>query len=201
MQPDSLFYRLFQTAPSLLFELIGELNEQSSRYVVCSVELKQTAFRIDGVFLPEPPSGEAPVYFVEVQFQRDEQLYGRLFDEVMTFLLQNPRFAQWRVVMIFGDRACEPRTAGAHGSLLTLPEVERLYLDELVEEPSESIELGLVRLIVASEASAIEQAQQLVSQMGERPSRLSTSAIMEMIETIVVYKFPQLSWQEISEMK
>ncbi|KAM3090114.1 DUF2887 domain-containing protein [Phormidesmis sp. 146-35] len=44
--------------------------------------MKETKFEIDGVFLP--PAGDAPgtVYFCEVQFQRDEQLYERLWSEV-----------------------------------------------------------------------------------------------------------------------
>ena len=193
MQTDSLFYRLFQTAPALLFELIGEVNAQSSAYTFRSVELKQTAFRIDGVFLPDPRTADSPVYFVEVQFQRDRQLYSRLFSEVMIFLRQNPTVQHWRVVAIFGDRTCEPRAVGAHESLLSLPEVQRLYLNELAEEPSESLELGLVRLIVAPTDQAIARAQQLFSQVGERPSRLSALAIIELLETIVVYKFPQLS--------
>ena len=68
MQTDSLFYWLFQTAPSLLFELIGTPIPASASYEFRSVEVKQTAFRLDGVFWPTTITEAAPVYVVEVQF-------------------------------------------------------------------------------------------------------------------------------------
>jgi predicted transposase YdaD len=52
MKTDSLFYRLFHTLPHLLFELIEQPPDQATHYRFASVELKQTAFRLDGVFLP-----------------------------------------------------------------------------------------------------------------------------------------------------
>ena len=66
--------------------------------------------------------------------------------------------------------------------------------------PLESAELQLIRLIVEPPQSTLERAQALVEQIDTAPSRLSPSAIIELIETILVYKFPQLSWQEISAM-
>ncbi|MEO1298602.1 MAG: Rpn family recombination-promoting nuclease/putative transposase [Cyanobacteria bacterium J06636_16] len=200
MQTDSLFYRLFQTAPTLLFELLGQGSHPPASYVFRSVELKQTAFRIDGIFLPKVVTAETPVYLVEVQFQPDPQLYSRVFCEGMIFLRQNPAVKHWRVVMIFGDRSCEPKDPDAYASLLDLPEVHRLYLNELAEQASESVELQLMRLIVAPQESAIRQAQTLVAQAREMPSRLSPSEIIDIIETILVYKFPKLSWQEIEAM-
>jgi len=67
---DSIFYRLFQEFPSIFFELIGEPPEEADLYQFSSVEVKQTAFRIDGVFLPTQTE-ENPIYFAEVQFQPD----------------------------------------------------------------------------------------------------------------------------------
>jgi len=200
VQTDSLFYWLFQTAPSLLFELINTPVPSSVSYEFRSVEVKQTAFRLDGVFWPESITAETPVYVVEVQFQRDEQLYARLFTEVMTFLRQNPTVRYWQVVVMYGSRACEPRDATAYEPLLALPQVQRIYLDELAEADGESMELKLVRLIVEPQQSAVDKAQQLVEQAVDTPSRLSASVIIEMIETIIVYKFPHLSWQEVEAM-
>lgn len=89
MQTDSLFYALFQSLPSLLFELLERNPEDAEGYQFASVELKQMAFRIDGVFRPPEAAPTAPVYFVEVQFQRDPQLYRRLLSEVLLYLRQN----------------------------------------------------------------------------------------------------------------
>ncbi len=46
MKTDTLFYRLFQTLPRLLFDFIGRPAEHANAYRFTSVELKQTAFRV-----------------------------------------------------------------------------------------------------------------------------------------------------------
>ncbi|WP_443029087.1 DUF2887 domain-containing protein [Spirulina sp. CS-785/01] len=61
MKTDPIFYRLFKELPSSFFELIGQPPSQASAYRFDSVELKQTAFRVDGVFLPLEES--LPLYF------------------------------------------------------------------------------------------------------------------------------------------
>ncbi|MDK2460462.1 DUF2887 domain-containing protein, partial [Aphanizomenon sp. PH219] len=50
MKTDSIFYRLFQEIPSIFFELIGNSPQLAELYQFSSVEVKQTALRIDGVF-------------------------------------------------------------------------------------------------------------------------------------------------------
>jgi predicted transposase YdaD len=52
MKTDTLFYRLFQSFPSLFFELIQLSPAEAGNYQFASVEVKQLAFRIDGVLLP-----------------------------------------------------------------------------------------------------------------------------------------------------
>ena len=88
MKTDSIFYRLFQEFPSIFFELIGNSPEVANVYQFASVEIKQTAFRIDGVFLPTQ-GDENPIYFAEVQFQPDSEIYSRLIAEVSLYLRQN----------------------------------------------------------------------------------------------------------------
>ncbi|MEL7315299.1 MAG: DUF2887 domain-containing protein, partial [Cyanobacteria bacterium J06559_3] len=104
MKTDSVFYRLFQTAPGILLELAGQSANKAIGYKFESVELKQTALRIDGVLIPTETPPQRPVYFVEVQFQRDEALYHRLFAELMFYLKQNPNTADWRAVIIYPKR-------------------------------------------------------------------------------------------------
>jgi predicted transposase YdaD len=48
----------------------------AQRYTFEAVEVKETGFRLDGVFVP--PDRTGIVYFCEVQFQRDEVLYERM---------------------------------------------------------------------------------------------------------------------------
>lgn len=58
MKTDSIFYRLFQEFPSIFFKLLGNPSEEASLYQFSSIEIKQTAFRIDGVFLPKQEAFE-----------------------------------------------------------------------------------------------------------------------------------------------
>lgn len=72
MKTDSIFYRIFQTDPGIFFELLGQSADRAQGYEFRSVEIKQLAFRIDGVLLPKPDAPDQTVWFVEVQFQKDE---------------------------------------------------------------------------------------------------------------------------------
>jgi predicted transposase/invertase (TIGR01784 family) len=94
VKTDIIFYRLFQEFPDIFFELLGNSPESASLYQFSSVEIKQTAFRIDGVFLPTQ-GNENPIYFVEVQFQTDWEIYSRLIAEICLYLRQNQPLNGW----------------------------------------------------------------------------------------------------------
>jgi predicted transposase YdaD len=49
---DSIYYQIFKRHPGLIFELINQSPQQADKYRFESVEVKETTFRIDGVFLP-----------------------------------------------------------------------------------------------------------------------------------------------------
>ena len=82
-----LFYRLFQALPALALELAGIPVSGRAAYEFRSEEIKQTAFRLDGVLMPAAEAREAPVVFVEVQYQPDEGFYGRFFAEILLFCI------------------------------------------------------------------------------------------------------------------
>ncbi len=64
MRTDTIFYQLFLTFHSLLFELLGEPIENAQNHQFTSREIKEKAFRFDGIFLPE--GEDKPIYFVLV---------------------------------------------------------------------------------------------------------------------------------------
>ena len=66
MKTDTIFYRLFQSFPSFFFELINHNSEEASNYDFSSVDVKQLAFRIEGVFFPKTETDL--IYILEVQF-------------------------------------------------------------------------------------------------------------------------------------
>ena len=200
MQTDSLFYALFQSVPALLFELLERDPAEAEGYQFASVELKQTAFRIDGVFRPPEDSPTAPVFFLEVQFQRDPQLYRRLLSEVLLYLRQNPAVEDWRAVVLYPDPSVEV-AEGALRTFLDSPNVQVIYLNQLAEIAELSPGLGMLRLLVESVETVPEAARGLIErvQQSARPTA-TTAQLIELIETIVVYTFPRLSREEIAAM-
>ena len=200
MKTDSLFYRIFSRAPDLFFELIQQPGYQG--YSFQSVEVKQTAFRLDGVFLPDPNASNQPVFFVEVQFQKDPLLYHRLFAEIFLFLEQNPTTADWQAVVLFPRRSLEPQELlKPYRPLLDCDRVQRLYLNEIEMPDQFSPAIALMQLVIASPKSAAERAKQLVQQVEQQsPRTIAKETIIDLVETALVYKFPQLSYQEIATM-
>jgi predicted transposase/invertase (TIGR01784 family) len=200
LKTDSLFYFLFQTAPGILFELLGRSPEIGELYEFKSIELKQTAFQIDGVLVPKPEADDQTVYFVEVQFQDDLYFYQRFFAEIFLYLWQNPAVVRWQAAVLFSKRSIEPQRSGAYSTLLNSAQVQRIYLEDLKQLTETSIGVGLIQLIVLKSNAVPNKAKVLLSQVKRDPQKLSAQAIVELIETIMVYKFPSLSREAIEQM-
>jgi predicted transposase/invertase (TIGR01784 family) len=131
VKTDTIFYSLFQEFPSIFFELINKSPTEAVAYEFTSREVKQLAFRLDGLFLPTTKDVKKPFYLVEVQFQPDEDLYYRLFAELCLYLKQYKPSHPWQVVIIYPNRTIEREQPIQFGEILLLDRVKRLYLDEL----------------------------------------------------------------------
>ncbi|NJL83881.1 MAG: Rpn family recombination-promoting nuclease/putative transposase, partial [Chloroflexaceae bacterium] len=177
------------------FELVGAGNHR--RLPFDSIEVKQTAFRVDGVFLPAHNSPAQPVYFVEVQFYPDENLYHRLFGEVFTFLRHHPDYPHWRTTVIFSDRNLEQQQKEAYQVLLDSHHTQLIFLDELPNTPDNTLSVQILKLIIEPQPTAPERARQILEQV---PSLPQEQTLQQLIQTIMVYKFPQLSREEIVKM-
>ena len=180
---------------------MGQPAAAAEGYRFASEEVKQTALRLDGVFLPPADRPDAPVYFLEVQMQRDAALYRRLFAEVFLYLRQNPTVRQWRAVVVYPSAAigvAEPETFDA---LVAAPYVRVVYLDELGNITELPLGLGILRLIVEPPSTMPAAARTLLGRIQRSPIADSkTTGLVELIETIVVYTFPRRSRQEIASM-
>ncbi|NEU83264.1 DUF2887 domain-containing protein [Nostoc sp. UIC 10630] len=198
MRRDTIFYKLFKQFPGLLFELVDEPPSEAENYQFESVEVKETAFRIDGVFLPPADAVSKTVFFAEVQFQKDEDLYHRFFSELFLFLYRNSiRYDDWFGVIIFASRSLEPSNSTIHRALLENGQVRRVYLDELGDLRQQPLGLGLMLLTnITSETEVVEGARFLLEQAQQQ----SEQAIIDLITTIIVYKFSNLSREEIATM-
>lgn len=201
MRTDSIFYRLFQLLPTSFFELIGREPIEANAYQFTSVEIKQLAFRLDGLFCPIDEEPANPIYFVEIQFYRDPDFYFRLFGEIFLYLSQyKPKTNPWQAVVIYPARIFEVEQTLQFGELFTSQRVTRVYLDEL-ETAENSLGLGMLKLIVESEGNAAEQARRLISQTRQQLTDESRQRdILQLVETIMIYKLPQLSLGEIEQM-
>ena len=164
MKTDSLFYRLFQTFPPLLFDLLGVTLPAANTYRFQSVELKQTAFRLDGLFSPPETYIHSPLFFVEVQFQPDDAFYQRFFCELFLYLRQFDPPNPWQAVVLYPNRTVDTGKTFHYQDLLASPRVTRLYLDELEQPENASLSFRLVKLVTTPLSEAIPLAQQIVEQ-------------------------------------
>ncbi|MEO0968202.1 MAG: Rpn family recombination-promoting nuclease/putative transposase [Cyanobacteria bacterium J06639_18] len=201
MRRDSIFYKLFQQYPALLFELLVNSPENASEYKFDSVAVKEPKFEIDGVFLP--PESESPgvVYFCEVQFQKDELLYERVFAESSLYFYRNRnRFSDWQAVIIYPSRNIEQSDIYPHRGQLNSPQVHRVYLNELGDIRKLPIWVALMVLTTLDEKQAPEEARYLLSRSTTEQPETTSQAIIDIITTIVAYRFEQLSRMEVEKM-
>ncbi len=181
-----------------MFELVDSPPQDAANYQFESVEVKETAFRIDGVFLPPDNSASKVVFFAEVQFQKDEDLYHRFFSELFLFLYRHSiRYDGWFGVIIFPSRSLEPTNSTIHRALLESNQVRRVYLDELGDLRQQPLAIGLMLLTnITSEAETVEAGRYLLEQAQQQ----SEQAIIDLITTILLYKFSTLSREDIEAM-
>jgi predicted transposase/invertase (TIGR01784 family) len=185
LKTDSLFFRIFQAQPGILFELLGQSPDLALGYQFQSVEVKQVAFRLDGVLLPSPDAQDQTVWFTEVQMQHDATFYQRFFGEIYLYLDLHPQTVDWQAIVIFPNRSIEPKTQRLYRANLNSDQVHRFYLEDFRDASTESLGISLMQLIVADTLAKTD---------------VRFAAIIELIETISIYKFPSLSREAIETM-
>ena len=73
-------------------------------------------------------------------------------------------------------------------------------MNELGEASEQSIGIGTVRLVILPEARAVEQARILIEIGQEIADEFVKEEYLELIETIIFYKLPSMSREEIAAM-
>jgi predicted transposase/invertase (TIGR01784 family) len=201
MRRDPVFYQMFQRSPALLFDLIGERPSNAEDYRFDSVAVKEPKFEIDGVFLP-PESELGTVYFCEIQMQKDETLYERLFGESLLYFYRNSeRFSDWQAVVIYPSRTTEQTKVHSHRSLLNGEQVHRIYLDELGDVRTLPVTVAATVLTIMKEDEAPEVARYLLERTEQEPLTAREKAnLIDIVTSIMVYKFANLSQTEIRAM-
>lgn len=155
---------------------------------------------IDGVFLPAG-GDENPIYFVEVQFQSDPEFYSRFLTEIFLYLRQNKPQNDWCAVVLYPSRSVDTGDIRHYREFFTSQRVRRVYLNELGEASEQSIGIGTLSLVILPEARAIEQARILIERVRQEiADEFVKEEYLELIETIIFYKLPNMSREEIAAM-
>jgi predicted transposase/invertase (TIGR01784 family) len=193
MRRDTIFYQLFQQSPTLLFDLLPEIPDRADEYLFDSVEVKETSFRIDGVFIP--PDADGIIYFCEIQFQPDELLYERMISEIAIYTYRHRSlFSDWRAVAIYPSRNMEQSSQEIVTEMLASGRITPIYLDELERNEALSTGLGLMVLTTLEGDLATAEARRLIGQAR------GSQDIIDLVSTIVLYKFNTLSRDEVDLM-
>jgi len=174
----------------LVFQLVN--RPVIPGYTFTSVEVKETGFRFDGIFLPPDYLPKEPIYFIEVQFQPHPDFYHRFLCEIFLFLYQQKTHRDWLALAIFPTRNIDrSNLALVHQEMIQTGRIRRIYLDEINDRSS--VEMRMLNLITCPQEEAVKVVNEIRSVNTNR-------VILEFIETILVYKFPKLSRKEIERM-
>jgi predicted transposase/invertase (TIGR01784 family) len=76
-------------------------------------------------------------------------------------------------------------------------QVQKLYLDDLLTQENLSLNLAILKLVVTPEIEAISQAQNI---LGSAKTAEEFRRSLDLVEAILVNKFPKLSIEEIQRM-
>ena len=196
MKRDSIFYRIFQQFPDLLFDLLPNPPRMTQGYRFESIEVKETSFRIDGVL--SPPDNRGTVFFSEVQMQPDSKLYERMFSEIGIYTYRHTeQFETWQAIAIYPTKSVEQKTTKIPTELFQSGRFLPIYLDQLGAIEQLPLGIALLVLTILEGEEAIAQAQRLRDRAVQSQSR---DGIMDMLSTILVYKLTTLSRDEVNAM-
>jgi predicted transposase/invertase (TIGR01784 family) len=125
-----------------------------------------------------------------------------LFGESLLYFYRNrDYYSDWQAVVIYPSRSMEQTDAHPYRALLNSDQVHRVYLNELGK--IEALPLGVAAMVltIVGAAEAPQKARMLISRANQAVASLSArQGIIDMISTIVIYKFTNLSREEIDAM-
>jgi len=115
------------------------------------------------------------------------------FPQIFFELIGQPinRATDWQAIVIYRRRSTETPALPRYRELMA-HRVQCIYLDELGQTDNQLLGIGIVQLVVESKNKAAEKARQLIIRAEqELPDAQNQQQILELIETIIVGKFPK----------
>jgi predicted transposase/invertase (TIGR01784 family) len=194
MRTDTILHQLFLQMPSLLFVLIGQDAEESNNYTFSSVEVKETAFRLDGVLIPKAEQGI--IYFLELQFQHDAQFYARLFTEIFLYLRRNPSERDWHAVVVFAEADDDGGIPKQYTELSG--RVHRVYLDRLTPEQTAQHPVDILELLILPSDTALvgAKARAAAARAAQVRNPNEEEETLKLLIQILTQKFSSLTYEE-----
>ena len=208
MNTDRWYYRVFQSAPDLIRELLPGLAAAANAlgldpaapgdqlYRFQALEIKELSHRLDGVLWPRQTTGcaetgspEFPVVLLEVQMHPDSGFHGRLSAQSLRFVQRHPKVEHLEVVVITPHHRLRlgpsnpPRLLQA-----VLEEVHWISLEALSKQPDLDPLLNLLTLPVRPESELAASSQQILA---SRPD-LDTVVL-----PMLAQRFPYFSAEQI----
>jgi predicted transposase YdaD len=197
MKTDKLYYRIFLSQPESLAELLPGIPE-NCRFEYSAPVVKETEFRLDGLLTPISEDPLAPLVFIEAQMQRDPDFYSRFLAEVYAYLHQYKVKQPWRGLLIFQSREQMLGDASLYTDF-AMGKVACIYLQDLISRTQLSPTLALLQLIALPEVETSSAAQNLLATARHQSSEVFQQTL-DLVEAILVNKFPHLSTEEILVM-
>jgi predicted transposase YdaD len=181
--------------PGIIAELIPNIPSDCEFDYIAPV-IKEREFRLDGLFIPQSENWNIPLIFLEAQMQSDAGFYGRYFAEIFLYLQQYPEKRPWQGLLILHNRQ-QYLGESVPYQILLQEQVKCLYLEDLLPRADISPNLALLKLLVLEEAEAFRLGRHILE---ESETQTTFQQRLNLIETILVNKFPYLGTQEILRM-
>ncbi len=195
MKTDKLFYRIFLSQPDMISELLPDIPV-NCEFDYSAPVVKETELRLDGVLTPLAADLNLPLVFLEAQMQSDSNFYWRFFAGLFLYLRQSKITRPWRGLLILRRRSHDLGSETPYQILLDTW-VQRLYLEDLLPLTNLSPNLALLKLLVIPDSDASTVARSILSS-GRTPAEFKR--LLDLVEAILINKFPQLSIEEVRQM-
>lgn len=194
MKTDKLFYRIFLNQPSLISELLPEIPPDCE-FDYSAPVVKEKELRLDGLLTPMD-NDDLPLVFLEAQMQKDSDFYSRYFGGIFIYLHQYKVSRDWRGLLILNHRNQDLGSEIPYQDLLN-NRVQRLFLSDLLNQENITGNLALLKLIVTPKKQAVSEANKILE---NAKTQAEFNQKLDLVEAILINKFPQLTIEEIQKM-
>ncbi|NJM63798.1 MAG: DUF2887 domain-containing protein, partial [Oscillatoriales cyanobacterium RU_3_3] len=123
-----------------------------------------------------------------------------LVRSALYFYRNRSRYSDWQAVVIYPSRSVEQSDVYPYRALLNSNQVHRVCLDELGDIRALPLGIALMVLTTVDEEGAPEEARYLLSRVQQEVPPEAGRDIIELIATIMSYKFISLSRTEVESM-